>query len=92
MATKIIRGLRAYDLKGGAGRASFVQSSGYSVTCWGYRGNRARILEVHSDRTRGNGRKLQQGKFRSDIGKKMFAVRTGKHRSRSAGRLRNLHP
>lgn len=35
MATKIIRGLRVYDLKGEAGRAVFVQSSGYSVTCWG---------------------------------------------------------
>lgn len=35
MATKIIRGLRIYDLKGEAGRAVFVQSSGYSVTCWG---------------------------------------------------------
>lgn len=33
--TKIIRGLTAYDVKGEAGRASFVRSSGNSFTCLG---------------------------------------------------------
>lgn len=64
---------------------------GIQLPVGGYRGNGAGILDVHSDRTRDNRHKLQQGKFRLDIGKKIFAVRTGKHRNRSAGRLRNLH-
>lgn len=53
---------------------------GIQLPVGGYRGNGAGILGVHSDRTRDNRHKLQQGKFRLDIGKKIFAVRTGKHR------------
>lgn len=60
VATKIMRGLRSYDLKAEAEKTSFIYSSGCSVAFWGIE-ETAGILEVHSGRTRGSGTSCNKG-------------------------------
>ena len=44
------------------------------------RGGEREFARAWSDRTRGNGFKLKEGRIRSDIRKKMFPVRVLRHR------------
>jgi len=51
------------------------------VAC--YREDKTRLfVEVHSEKVRGNGCKLQQRKFCLDIKKKFFKARVSKHWTR----------
>ena len=70
-------------------RGDMIAVFRYLKGCHKEEGENLFIL-ASGDRTRSNGLKLQQGRFRLDIRKKFLTVRVVKHWNKLPGRLWNL--
>jgi len=87
-AMKMIRGLEHLPCEESWGSSAWRRLRGDNKAAFQYlkeayrKAGEGLFISACSDKTRGNGFKLEEGRFRLDIRKKFFIVRVGRHWNR----------